>query len=212
MSAEKICPFDSLIPTYGTSDMEIISSFVFQQSVLILNRPKHLKGHIHYSLCTIFPILPPPSKGSSLPAKYEFQCCNAIKTSFQLQSLLLYHFYFYSLYTQAMLIQILINGQYLHVVFSFNFKVLKKLEWSKSFLVRFQPSNKTFFLAKFPMVLLPLYAIWKALLCHVKCKVKFLSWTHSSSAENINYFKIQYQQNALSFKYLIQYFLEVTYF
>ena len=174
--------------------MEIISRFVFQQPVLILNRPKYLKVHIHYSLCTIFPPLPPPSKGSSSPAKYEFQCSNAIKTSFQLSSLLLYHFYFYSLYTQAMLIQILINVQYLHVVFSFNFKVFKRFEWSKSFLVRFPPFNKKIFLAKFPMVFLPLQAIWKALLCHAKYKLKFLSWTHSSSAENINHFKIQYQQ------------------
>ena len=174
--------------------MEIISWFVFQQSVLILNRPKDLKDHSHYSLCTAFPTLPPPSKGSYPPAIYEFQCHNTIKTSFQLQSFFLYHFYFYSLYTKAMLIQILFNVQYLHAVFSFNFKVLKRFEWSKSFLVRFPPSNKTFFLAKFPMVLLPHYAIWKALLCHAKCKLKFLSWTHSSSAENINHFKIQYQQ------------------
>ena len=40
------------------------------------------------------------------------------------------------LYTQAMLIQILINVQYLHVAFSFDFKVLKRFEWSKS-LMRF---------------------------------------------------------------------------
>ena len=47
------------------------------------------------------------------------------------------------LYTQAVLIQILINVQYLHVAFSFDFKVLKRFERSKS-LMRFPPSNKNF--------------------------------------------------------------------
>ena len=133
------------------------------------------------------------SKGWSHPL-LTFQCHNTIKTSFQLQSLLLYHFYFYSLYTQAMLIQILINVQHFHIAFSFNFKVLKRFEWSKSFLVRFTPSNKKIFPANFPWPSFPYYAISKALLCHAKYKLKFLSWTHSSSAENINHFKIQYQQ------------------
>ena len=56
-----------------------------------------------------------------------------------------------------MLIQILINIQYLHnVEFSFDFKVLKKFEKS---LVRFPPSNKKILNSKFALTRLARFAI-----------------------------------------------------